>query len=343
MKILHGTVEIAGQAALSAHGLRETGYEAACFFTPHPFGYTLAPDFAPRGSHRVLRQLSRAWSFGRFAREYDVFHFHYGRTFLPEALKYLDAKVLKRAGRRVIVEFWGSDVRLPSVEMSRNPHYVNSYKEEDETNQARMREWAKVTDGNVIVSDHAFDAFLQPFFPHIHVVGQRIDTVQVQPVYPRRDAKVPVVVHAPSQREGKGTKFVRSAVERLKSRGLNFEYVEVHGRTQREAVEIYKRADLIVDQLCFGSHGVFAVEAMTLGKPVICYTLPELVPTYPDGFPLINANPDTFESVLEDWLHRPQDRHHLGVQSREYAERVHDCRVVASRLIDVYGQLGNGS
>ena len=39
------------------------------------------------------------------------------------------------------------------------------------------------------------------------------------------------------------------------------------------------KADVIVDQLRCGSHGVFAVEAMATGKPVLCYIRDELVET----------------------------------------------------------------
>ncbi len=146
-------------------------------------------------------------------------------------------------------------------------------------------------------------------------------------------------MHAPSDLRIKGTRFVRAAVERLKARGLSFEYVEVHGVSHPDALEIYRRADLIVDQLCVGSYGVFAIEALSLGKPVFCYVLPELEPLYPPGFPLVNANPDSLEALLEQWLQQPEERHRRGLQSRAYAEEVHDCRVVARKLMDVYDQL----
>jgi glycosyltransferase involved in cell wall biosynthesis len=94
-----------------------------------------------------------------------------------------------------------------------------------------------------------------------------------------------------------------------------------------------------VDQLRIGSHGQFAVEAMSLAKPVVCYIQPELVPLYPSDLPLINANPDTLYAVLEYWLQRPRERHELGLASRAYAECWHDARVVAARLLSAYQQL----
>lgn len=336
MKILHAPVEIAGQVGLSAFGQREIGHVAHTYFPPHPFSYALPPDFYPRSANPIMRKLDKLRLIGKFIGEYELFHFHFAHSFLPEKLRYLDARLLKRLGRRVMAEFWGSDVRLPSIEARRNPYFENSYNEDETQNRKRLARWADITQGRVIVSDHYFDIFLEPFFPHIHVVGQRVDTKLLAPNFPDPEKRAPLVVHAPSQKAFKGSEQVQRAVDSLKAKGMRFDYREVFGVSHGEAMQIYREADLIVDQIKGGSHGVFAVEAMSLGKPVICYILPELVPTYPEGFPIINANPETLESILEEWLQRPQDRYHLGVRSREYAERVHDCRVVAAKLIDVY-------
>ena len=151
------------------------------------------------------------------------------------------------------------------------------------------------------------------------------------------------MVHAPSNPRIKGTVHVRRAVEDLRSAGLDFEYVEITGMSHAEAKAQYQRADLVVDQLCIGAHGVFALEAMSLAKPVVCYIRPDLVAKYPQDLPVINASPETLTSVLGEWLQRPADRRERGIASRAYAEREHDVRVVARRLLDVYEQLPRGS
>ena len=99
---------------------------------------------------------------------------------------------------------------------------------------------------------------------------------------------------------------------------------------------MYSMADIIVDQLIVGSHGVFACEAMALGKPVICYILDELLPTYPSGFPVINANPNNVKKVLEELICSPETRYEIGKKSRIYVEKVHDIKVVASKLLKIY-------
>lgn len=333
-RVLHAPVEVAGQLALSAHGLREIGVASQSLARLHAFRYPVAPDIVPGPSRAAwLRAAAGA------VRRHDVVHFYFGQSFVPEAVGHLDARLLRRAGRRVVVEFLGSDVRMPSVEARRNPFYVRLDGERDDVAERRMRRWSEITGGHVVVCDRALTAFTQPFFPHVHVVPFRVDTRAYEPAPPNPTARTPVVVHAPSRIAAKGTPHVRAAVETLRARGVALEYVELHGMSQADVTAACRRADLVVDQLCSGAHGVFAVEAMSMAKPVICHILPEVERTYPAGFPIVAATPETIADVLADWLERPQERHELGIASRAYAERVHDVRVVARRLLEVYEQL----
>lgn len=334
MKILHLPVEIAGQLAITVQAQKALGHEAFNMSSPHPFGYPYPIDLQlPERDQRWLKALDRIGAFFRTAENFDVFHYYFARTLLPFRL---DARYGKWRGNRIVTEFFGSDVRLPDTEARRNPYYVNSYHESEMVNRKKLQAWAKLTDGEVIFPDHSFNLFLEPYFDKIHVVGQRIDCSRYAPCYPDAETRRVRVMHAPSQQAFKGTAHIERAVENLKRKGLEFDYIRVSGMAHAEAMELYKTADLVIDQLCGGAHGVFACEAMALGKPVVCYILPELVAGFPEGFPIINANPDTIESVLEESILSPERLHEVGKQSRIYAERVHDVRKVARDLIRIY-------
>lgn len=333
MKILHLPVEIAGQLAITAQAQKALGHEAFSMCSPHPFAYPSAIDMVlPIRGERWLRGMDRIGALFRIGDEINVFHY-YSHSLLPLML---DARYEKWRGKRIVTEFFGSDVRLPETEARRNPYYVNSYHESETANRKKLQAWSDLTDGEVIFPDHSFNLFLEPYFDKIHVVGQRIDCTRYAPSYPDAQTKRLRVMHAPSQQAFKGTAHIERAVESLKSKGLDFDYIRVSGMAHAEAVELYKTADLVIDQLCGGAHGVFACEAMALGKPVVCYILPELVAGFPEGFPIINANPDTIESVLEEWIQSPGRLHEVGRQSRAYAERVHDVRKIARDLIRIY-------
>jgi hypothetical protein len=332
LRVLHAPVEIAGQATLAVRGLRELGVDASVFAPPHPYGYG-APDIVPpSGRLELARTVIAAM------REFDVFHFYYGLGFHPR-LRLFDVRALRAAGKRVVVEFVGSDVRMPTIEAARNPNYVQIAGEDDAAAELRMRRWRSITGGHVVVSDHGLDPFVRPRFSHVHYVGLRVDVGSLTPRPPRADAVRPVVVHAPSDAAGKGTVHVRRAVEALRADGVALEYVEVSGSQHSELMRRCEAADIVIDQMCSGAHGVFAVEAMSLAKPVICNMLPEYAASLPPDCPIINADPDTLTAVLASWLARPQERHTLGIASRAYAERHHDIAVVARRLLEVYEEL----
>jgi glycosyltransferase involved in cell wall biosynthesis len=80
------------------------------------------------------------------------------------------------------------------------------------------------------------------------------------------------VLHAPSSRARKGTEHVIAACEQL-----DCELEIVEGLDHREAFERYRNADVVVDQLNAGWYGVFAIEAMALGKPVVTFLHEEAV------------------------------------------------------------------
>lgn len=330
MKILQLPTEIAGQAYLTAKGLRNIGHHSINAARPNRYGYPCDYNlqFSTSGP---LRDKFNPLPFFKWAHEFDIFHYHKSYIW-PFGL---DLKYLKYLNKPFFIEFFGSDVRINKLERERN-----SYFQEPDINQSkkqirRLEYWSSQTD-EVIFSDNSFDIFLQPYFKKIHIIRQRIDTSAFIPRYPNPEVKIPKIVHAPSKQRIKGTIYVEKAIESLKNKKLPFEYIRVEGLTNAEALKIYAEADIIIDQLILGSHGIFACEGMALGKPVLCYIHDSLLPTYPEGFPIINANPDNIEIVLEELISNPQKRFEIGIQSRQYVETVHDIKVVADRLINIY-------
>jgi glycosyltransferase involved in cell wall biosynthesis len=333
MRVLHAPIEISGQMSLSVRGLRACGVEADLFAAPHAFGYDPPDIVRPPGRPAYLGAVLRA------LRSYDVFHFGFASSFSPRWLRLIDARALRLANRRVVVEFHGSDVRMPSLEAARNPYYVRHEGEDDLNADTIMRRWSAVTAGHAVTCDHHLDLFVERHFEHIHHVGHRVDTARLTPHPPPDDIKVPTVVHAPSHLAVKGTGHLRRAVEELRAEGVGLEYVELHGKSHAEVLRDLEGADLVVDQLCAGAHGALSIEAMGLAKPVICYMLPDYAARMPPDCPIINANPLTIKAVLSRWLADAAMRHTRGLASRAYVERHHDIRVVARRLIDVYEAL----
>jgi len=117
----------------------------------------------------------------------------------------------------------------------------------------------------------------------------------------------------------------------------------VEGLHHDAARELYARADIVVDQLNAGWHGVFALESMALGKPVVAHIDAATAERSERGFgirlPIVPATKETLAGALRPLVEQPALRREIGAQSRAYVEQVHDIDRVADRLLDVYRSL----
>ena len=100
---------------------------------------------------------------------------------------------------------------------------------------------------------------------------------------------------------------------------------------------------MIVDQLNAGWYGLFAIEAMALGKPVVTFLHDEAVRLTEAAFgvevPIVRATKETLVAALRPLASSPEERRRVGAASREYVERVHDVERVADRLLALYAAL----
>src|SRR5207244_5640513 len=136
------------------------------------------------------------------------------------------------------------------------------------------------------------------------------------------------VVHASTHRFLKGTKFVLRAVEQLKDEGLDFDFRLIEDMPNAQALEQYRRADIIIDQLLIGWYGVLAMETMAMGKAVIAYLRDDLTGFFGRRMPLLNANPDKIRDVLRQAIKDAQLREGMGRRGRAFGEMKEDTRVV---------------
>ena len=108
-----------------------------------------------------------------------------------------------------------------------------------------------------------------------------------------------------------------------------------------ELIELYRAADVVLDQFTFGTFGGIAPEAMACERPVVMAfdrTLHEWC--FPEPPPIVDARD---ERSVADALGRLADdageRARLGRAGREWVERHHGWRLVAERQRAVYEEV----
>ena len=152
---------------------------------------------------------------------------------------------------------------------------------------------------------YAVSPDLFSFVPAARLLPASRDVRQLRPPHPALRAR-PRVLHAPSHRGVKGTRFLLEATERLRREGVPFDLELIENLPNAEALRRYREADLVVDQLLAGWYGGFAVEVMALGKPVIAYLRESNLHVLPremrEELPVIDATPATIYDVLREWL-----------------------------------------
>jgi glycosyltransferase involved in cell wall biosynthesis len=308
VRVTHGPVNTAGIPWTNVQALRRRGVDAQLVVFNR---YRLHPEAdvdLKRSGGLVHRQLTQWRAFARLAPATDIFHFYFGLTLLPKSLQF---PILRALGKRSVVHFLGSDIRgKPPGELA----------------------WARRAGARIVGS---YDAVR--WVPDAHVIPPGIDVAGIEPSPPSgRDR--PLVLHAPSSRSRKGTEHVVAACAEL---NLDLEIVE--GLDHRRAFERYRRADVIVDQLNAGWYGVFAIEAMALGKPVVSFLHDEAVRRTEEAFglevPIVSVTRETLVERLRPLAASPDERRRVGAASRVYAQEVHDLERMTDRLLALYADL----
>jgi len=333
MRVLHAPAEIAGQASVLARALRELGVEAhSLAYNPGFPQYT--PDEARDYDDRSVlpRYLGYARSLLRHAGRYDVYHFHFGRTLIPPHNP--DLPLYRALGAAVVFHYHGCDVR--NRELMRARHARATCTECDPfcipQRQRRILESAaRFADAELVSTPDLLESATRA--THVPVAARLED------YEPRPSSGPPaLVVHAPTNRLIKGTRYVESAFERLKPRFPNVRFETIERRPWHELRDSLARADVVVDQLFMGWYGMVAVEAMAMAKPVLCFIREDFEARL-DRCPIVRCDDVTLESRLAELLESGARRRDLGLAGREYVEREHAAPVIARRLVTLYESL----
>lgn len=149
------------------------------------------------------------------------------------------------------------------------------------------------------------------------------------------------IVHAPNHPQLKGTSYLRAAVEKLNAEGVPIELILVQGQSNQQALEVYRSADVIFDQCMIGFHGYFALEAMALGKPVMCFIRkPKEYLLAPDECPIINTRPETIVKDLRRLIQTKEELSEIGRKGRQYIEKHFSMEAFAGRMRIAYRDIG---
>ena len=333
MRILHAPRNVANQAWEVAVGLRSIGHDVDVWqYGENPYGFPcdrhVPLDAGPRPIVDAL--------FAAYRNDYDVLHFHFGRTLVPARYRlpqFHDLALWRALDKPLVFTFHGSDVRLRSVHAAEDEwsYFRHTEITPDEPRMLAMLQHVRAYADLMIVAN----VLNRRFVPEATYVPKGIDVSAYEVALPEAHPRVPVVVHAPSHRGTKGTRFVLEGIETLRRRGVDVDLRLLEGLDHGRLIEEYARADVVVDHLLAGDAGVTSLEAMAMGKVAVARVSDEVLGEHPD-LPVVSATPDTFADRLLAVLEDRDAMRATGISGRRYVERTHASDVVAARLVHLY-------
>jgi glycosyltransferase involved in cell wall biosynthesis len=345
LRVLHGTYEIAGQGMVLAQGLVAAGAEAKSLaYRVDWDGRRPALIVELDPMPLPVRALAMTATFLKLAPAFDVFHFHFGTSFLP---RLADVPLLKAMGKTVVFHFHGCEVRNKAF--MREHHALAACTECDPFCKPPKQRWLlsealKHADRVFYSTSDLAESVPGGVQLPLAIESDRWEAAgraHALPDQARRDGvHGPVVIAHTETRTPliKGTRHVEAAIELLRPEFPQLEYRHIKQRPWAEMPRTLAECDLIVDQLFMGWYGLLAIESLSVGRPVVCYLRPDLAQAAPDC-PIVSATPQTIAETLRTLIRDPAGRAALGERGQAYARRHHDAPVVGRTLLAHYDEL----
>ena len=348
MRVIHWPADAGGNSWGLSRAERKLGIDSdVAVFSSSIYGYPADVDLKFRKIVTLGRE-RRRWRFLTDAmKKYDIFHFNFTKSLIDYPylmLHHMELPLLKKNKKKIFFTVQGCDVRLKTYCMDRFsvsackgckgltclPSFIK---------RQRIKKMSTYADKIYALNpDLIYNCPGAEFLPYASV-----DLDEWTPsAYRAGSSKTFTILHAPTNRDIKGTHYLLEAVDRLQKEGCQIRLLLVEKAKRQILKDMYGKesVDIVVDQLLVGWYGAFSVESMASGVPVICYLREEdmvLIPAeMKRDLPIINAKPSNIYEILKKIIEDRDIINGLREKSRAYVEKWHDPVTIANRVIKDY-------
>ncbi len=345
MRILVGTMEICRHIHDLGDAFRTLGHEVdtvvigkSPFYMDLPYDYLInqkklfqhLAQLVQNPLSTFLQLPDELVGLRHFLTQYDVYVFQFAHSLLPGNRDY---PILKQQGKKILSIFNGSDVRHWSgaepVAATYGYQIPSMYRDEPYCHlPARLL--------NIRMAERHADAiFSLPFQSELAVrpywhFNLPFNLTLYDHRIPARE--VPVLVHAPSRRNGKGTDYFLAVLDRLRSEGISFELKLLEGVLNQEVIRALIDADVVLDELHAPHYGMLALEGMATGCAVVAGCHHDYVPLQGDS-PVFEVHIDNLYDRLKLLLTDKALRLDHARRGRPFVEQRHSHTNVAAGML----------
>jgi glycosyltransferase involved in cell wall biosynthesis len=288
------------------------------------------------------------WTFAWALRHFDIFSFYFDSLMLRHTpWRNIELQLLRRAGKKSLFCAYGVDVQVISRfgnllhKHAHNMEYAAFVRGEQEV----LREVEYCSRHADYIIGGCDWVYSMPRWDRLVAGHFAIDMQEWQPApaasVNATGGRPVVVLHAPNHRETKGTRFLIRACEELKAEGVPVELVLAEKVANTRVHELIRDCDIVADQFVIGWYAQFAIEGMSMEKPVMTYLKPDLLElytlnSYAGECPIVNTPPTEIKRVLRELVESPQLRRELGKRGRAYVLKNHSLESVGRMFDEVF-------
>jgi len=152
---------------------------------------------------------------------------------------------------------------------------------------------------------------------------------------PKRDNKIPILIHAPTNREMKNTADLINSPP-----GMPQFNIQILSGMHNEVMEAKQCGDICFDQMQ-NMYGMNALEAMSMGIPALTgldeFNVKTIMETLECSFtPFVRVDKETLHTAIAELVYNKEAREDIGRMSREWMEEYWNDRILVNRLINIY-------
>lgn len=347
MNVLHLPTSVGGNSFGLSRGERRLGLNSDVLLSRQNwlnYEYDLCLYLDDRNFLDRLYQSFK--TFNNVKGKYDVFHFNYGSSLLDFqkiGLFLLDLPFYPKSAKKVIT-YNGSDARgvhpvayWPELGCPKQSFYERLA---IQLKKNKIKRAAKYVDHIFALNPDLLNYLPEKtqFLPYSIASWDMIDRVDKNILAQSRIK----VVHSPTSRDLKGSIYIIEAMKVLCNRYSFIDFEIIENLPHSVAIEKYKSADLILDQVLIGWYGAFGVEAMKMGIPLAVNIRNEDLRFIPYEMArdlehaIINITPFNIEDKLAEIFEAPQMLIQKREAALEYVHKWHDPLYVAGITKSVY-------
>ncbi len=284
--------------------LRETDPQRSHYFQPKNQAEQLYFNIEDRRRRKKVNRVIEEYNLNDF----EIIHYDSGLDFYRNSAQ---AKKWKAAGKKIVLCYYGSDLRVRGI----------------------IKEMEELADLSITAEyDHL------KLKPDLEFIFYPYDSSEL-PEKKMNTDEICRIVHSPTNRKYKGTDLVIEVIEKLK-KVRKFEFHLLENRPRQKVLEIKSRCDIGIDSI--GSYlgntgyGKSGLEMLAMGLPVVTSMIEDYQNWLPENpFIVANDRDELYRSLLE-LIDNPEsiDRH--GKASRLWVEKYHGLKNVNRILYDLY-------